>query len=177
MHGLLKFRKDILREVTSGKILAFSALLNYSTWLAWLYRLMGASISRQTLFGANSMETDWDVVKVGSNCFVGPAVTLKTWRFEGSKLIIRKIEIESKSSVGSWSVLQGGSIMREGSQISSGSLVRGREHGSGLYSGLPVKMVSEINDTSSVERTKFFPWYDIPGWDSISVWQPHTRPQ
>lgn len=165
IHGFLSFRLDVIECLYGSVFRLLFMSMNYSPWLSWAYRLLGAHVKRQTIFGASlsSGLVQWDCVKIGRSCFIGPFVTLKTWRFENSKLILEQIEIGDGCSIGTQTVVQGGVSTASNVHISSCSLVSsGSNLQSGAYAGTPSSKVANLKPLGDGQGVKFFPWYDIP---------------
>jgi non-ribosomal peptide synthetase-like protein len=88
-----------------------------------LMRSLGASVGSFCHIGIMLTGATLDLVYIGDDVVLGRDVALSTSWIERGRLILAPVRIDSSASVGTQSVLEGGSIIKEGGEIGPMTMV------------------------------------------------------
>jgi non-ribosomal peptide synthetase-like protein len=121
-----------------------------------LLRLLGAKIGSHCHIGATALNAAFDLIEIGDDVVISQDVLFATNVVERGRLILKRITIESDIYIGSNSVLEGGSQVEQGVELSALTLVAdGVNIPAGQHwHGSPAQYLAQSNDSGLERRTR-----------------------
>jgi len=113
-----------------------------------LLRLLGAKIGSHCHIGATALTASIDLVEIGDDAVTGQDVLFAAHVIERGRLILKHITVEANTYIGSSSVLEGGSHVKDGGELSAltmltdGVTVPAGQH----WHGSPAQYLSDSTD-------------------------------
>lgn len=129
-----------------------------------LMRGLGARVGSHCHIGQTLIGAAFDLVTIGDDVVLNKDAALMTSWVEHGRLILAPVRVDSGTSVGSQSVLEGGSIIQEGGEVGpmtmvpSGTMIPAGER----WIGSPARFHSRPQDVGHMRR-------DRPGWMRVAL--------
>ena len=119
----------------------FLTMLRGTPFLSWYLRALGAKVGSSVYFDSTYM-TEFDLVEIGSNCYINTDCDLQTHLFEDRVMKMSYVRLGERCSAGAFSLVLYDTKLQDGTVLAPLSLVLKGETlsaGSGRWIGSPVR--------------------------------------
>lgn len=133
--------------------------LSCAPWTSVYARLLGAKIGKDV--DLHSMPPITGHLVLGNGCSVEPEVDLSGHWLDGDVLVLGKVRIDKRATVGTRSTLGPGSRIGQGAEVAPGSAVTGSVPPGESWAGSPARLVGAARGNwphRKAPRHHFWPW-------------------
>ena len=156
LWGMTYFRWWLADRMIEG---APAYMLSGSPLMVWWLRALGARIGREALIGNITLRAH-DLLEIGHGVSIGNAVNLENARVERGQLHLGRITLEDDANIGSYSVLEGNTRIRQAGHLEGQSALSDAQEipASRIWSGSPAR------DVGPFEADALPPRPQVSGW-------------